>query len=290
MKIGFIGLGKMGAPIATNLLQTGFPLKVYNRSPHKANALKENGASAANSAEDAAVDVDIVITMLSDDTAVKEISEKIIPVMKPGSIHLSMSTISPSMVDLLQPLHGKYNIHYLASPVMGRPPAAASRSLYILLSGNNDAKKKAEPVLKIISQRVFDFGEQPSAGHSVKLALNMMIFTILELLSEVFLFAEKRGINKNAVTDTLNNTMFAAPVFRTYTSLLLQEEDVPNGFTLQLANKDLRLLRETASGSGINLPLADLIADHFEDAIASGKGEKDISSLIGHLRKSLNPG
>lgn len=288
MKIGFIGLGKMGTPIATNLVQTGFSLKAYNRTATKANTLKDMGALVTDSPEDAARDVDMVITMLSDDAAVKEVSEKMIPAMKPGSIHLSMSTISPSTVELLHPLHDKHRVHYLASPVMGRPPAAASRSLYVLLSGNSDAKKTAEPVLKIISQRVFDFGEQPTTGHAVKLGLNMMIFTILELLSEVFLFAEKKGIDKSALTETLNNTMFAAPVFKTYGSLLLQEQDVPDGFTLKLANKDLRLLRESAAVSGVKLPLADLIATHFDDAISSGRGEKDISAMIGHLRSKLN--
>lgn len=287
MNIGFIGLGKMGTPIASNLVQSGFNVKVHNRTSQKASALKELGASVAATPEDAAKDTDLLITMLSDDQAVREVAEKAIPAMNPGSIHVSMSTISPATVILLQTLHDQNHVHYIASPVMGRPPAAAARSLYILLSGKKEAKQKAEPVLKILSQRIFDFGESSVTGHSVKLIMNMMIFTVLEMLSEVLLFAEKQHIDKDMMIETLNNTMFASPVIKTYGSLLLQEKDIPDGFILRLANKDLRLLQETAAAANIQLPLADLIRSHFEDAMKNGNGEKDISSMIGYLRNTI---
>lgn len=288
MIIGFIGLGNMGFPIASNLIQSGFKLKVYNRTIDKANPLIKLGATICQKAEEAAKEIDVLITMLSDDGAVKEIAEKTVPFLRSGALHISMSTISPSTVDEVLPLHTRHHVKYVAAPVMGRPPAAASRTLYILLSGDENAKKIADPVLKSISQRIFDFGDAPTTAHDVKLTLNMMVFTVLELLSEVFLFAEKRKINKSALMETINNTMFAAPVFKTYGSLLLAEQPVQNGFALHLANKDIRLLQSTASKAGIQLPLADLIRQHFEESIASGLGNNDISSLLGHLRDKLN--
>lgn len=288
MRIGFIGLGKMGLPIAKNLVFSGFNVKVYNRTVSKTTMLRDNGAHVAASPQEAATDVDILFTMLSDDAAVKEVCEKTIPAMKTGSVHVSMSTISPDTSEYLHPLHSQRNVHYLAAPVMGRPPAAETRSLYILLSGSAEAKQKADPILNVVSQRIFYLGDSPSAGHSVKLALNMMIFTVVELLSEVMLFAEKQNISKGALMDTINNTMFAAPVFRTYGTLLQQELEVPNGFALKLANKDLKLVQQTAAGKGLQLPLADLILQHFDEAIAAGSSEKDISSLITYLRNKIN--
>lgn len=287
LSIAFIGLGNMGLPIATNLVKAGFQVRAYNRSPEKTKALADLAATIHATPQQAAEGADVVITMLSDDAAVTEVSEKILPLMKPGSIHLSMSTIAPATSEALHHSHQRRNVGYVASPVMGRPPAAAARQLFILLSGEAAAKEKVKPVLEAISQRTFDFGALPSAAHSVKVMLNFMIFTIIELLSEVMLLAEKSDIDKNILLETITGTVFGAPVFKNYGALVVQEQDNPNGFATRLANKDLRLAQEAASKLAVQLPLADLIRDHFEEVIASGDGQKDVSTLITHLRRKL---
>jgi 3-hydroxyisobutyrate dehydrogenase-like beta-hydroxyacid dehydrogenase len=287
MTIGFIGLGKMGLPMAKNILEAGYTVHGYNRSSAKTDILKSFGAKVFDSAEAAIEEADIVITMLSDDAAVTEVSDKILPAMKKESIHLSMSTIAPATAVHLTMASAKYKVIYLSSPVMGRPPAAQAKQLFILLSGDSAAKQKVQPVLQAMSQRVFDYGIDPSAANTVKLTMNYMIFVTIEMLSEVMLLAEKSAIDKHLLLDTMSSTLFGSPVIKTYASLIIDEKDNPNGFATRLASKDLRLMQEAASKHAMTLPLAETIQPYFKEIIAQQGGEKDVSQLVSHLRKAL---
>jgi 3-hydroxyisobutyrate dehydrogenase-like beta-hydroxyacid dehydrogenase len=249
--------------------------------------LKSFGAKVFESAETAVEQADIVITMLSDDDAVTEVSAKILPAMKNESIHLSMSTIAPATAAHLSIASAKYKVIYLAAPVMGRPPAAQAKQLFILVSGDNAAKLKVQPLLQAMSQRVFDYGIDPSAANMVKLIMNYMIFITIEMLSEVMLVAEKSTIDKHLLLDTMSSTLFGSPVTKTYASLIIDEKDNPNGFTTRLASKDLRLIQEAASKHAMTLPLAETIQPYFKEIIAQQGGEKDVSQLVSHLRKAL---
>jgi 3-hydroxyisobutyrate dehydrogenase-like beta-hydroxyacid dehydrogenase len=144
-----------------------------------------------------------------------------------------------------------------------------------------------KPLLEAISQRVFDYGNDPAAANTVKLIMNYMIFIIIEMLSEVMLVAEKSGIDKNLLLDTMTSTLFGAPVFKTYGAFAIAEKDNPNGFATKLASKDLRLMQETASLHNMTLPLAEVIQPLLKEMIAQQGGDKDVALLITHLRKSL---
>jgi 3-hydroxyisobutyrate dehydrogenase-like beta-hydroxyacid dehydrogenase len=198
-----------------------------------------------------------------------------------------MSTISPATATKLSERSENYQVKYLAAPVLGRPPAAEARQLFILLSGKTEAKEKVQPLLQSISQRVFDYGDNPASANTVKLSMNYMIFVITELLSEVMLVAEKAGIDKAALLDTMTSTVFGAPVFKIYGSLVIQEKDNPNGFATRLASKDLRLMQETAAMHKLVLPMGEIIQKHFKEMIALQGGDKDVSQLITHLRETL---
>ncbi len=287
--IACIGLGNMGYPIAKNIITSdkGFKVNLYNRSPEKIKDLVSLGGEAVATIADAVKSADIIVTMVSDDAALNQISEELLPALKKGSIHLSMSTIKAETSQQLAEKHEQRGAIYLASPVMGRPPAAAAKQLFILLSGDEAAKEKVKPVLEATSQRTFDFGSDPAIAHTVKVMMNFMIFTVVELISEVMLMAEKTGIDKNILLDTMLNTIYGAPVFKVYGPLVAKEEDSPNGFAIQLANKDLRLAQETAAAAGASLPLAELIRAHFESMIAAGGGKKDLPLLISHLREQV---
>jgi 3-hydroxyisobutyrate dehydrogenase-like beta-hydroxyacid dehydrogenase len=287
LKITCIGLGNMGAPIARNLIKGGFNVTVYNRSAIKVESFKPLNATLAASSKQAVEHADVLVTMLSDDAALKDVVEEVIPAMKKGSIHMSMSTVSPAMVDSLLPLHDKYSVQYIASPVMGRPPAAEAKMLSLLISGDKESKQKLKTVFDAIGQRTFDFGDKPSIAHVTKLALNLMILTNVELLSEVMLFAESQGMDKNMLFETISNTAVNSPAIKLYGDLLLKEQDNPNGFATQLAYKDISLAKQTAAASGLQLPLANLISSHFESTIAEGNGDKDVTMLIKHLRGKL---
>ena len=283
--IGFIGLGNMGYPIAKNLIEQGFSVSLYNRTPEKLRDLVALGGHAAETPTAAVASAAVVMTMLSDDAAVTTVVDQILPSLQPNTVFLSLSTIKAETAQALADRFLARGVHYVASPIMGRPPAAAARQLYILLSGDAQAQTRVAPIIAAIGQRSFDFGPEPGTAHTVKLMLNFMIFTVVEMLSEVMLMAEKANIDKALFLDTMLNTIYGAPVFKNYGTLIVQEGDVPNGFTTALANKDLRLAQETAAALGAKLPLAELVRAHFEEMIAEGKGDNDVSGLITHLRR-----
>jgi 3-hydroxyisobutyrate dehydrogenase-like beta-hydroxyacid dehydrogenase len=287
LRMACIGLGNMGSPIARNLIKAGFNVTLYNRSAAKLESFRSMDVTIASSAKQAVAQADVLITMLSDDVALKNVVEEVIPAMKKGSIHMSMSTVSPATVDSLLTLHDQHFVKYVASPVMGRPPAAEAKMLSLLISGDNESKQKLKPVFDSVGQRTFDFGERPSLAHVTKLALNLMVLTNVELLCEVMLFAESQGMDKNILFDTISNTAVNSPAVKLYGELLLKEQDNPNGFATQLAYKDILLAKQTAEASGLQLPLANLISKHFENTIAEGNGERDVTMLIKHLRTKL---
>lgn len=288
LKIGFIGLGNMGTPIAKNLIAAGLDVTVYNRSSEKTEAFKVLNTTVATTLQRAVAGADVVVTMLSDDAALKEVSMQFIPVLKSGAIHFSMSTVSPSTVEELLPVHRQYAVNYVAAPVLGRPPAAEARLLSVMLSGNEHAKQIVKPIVEAISQNNFDCGDNPVTASAVKLALNLMVFANIEMLIEVMLFAEKNGIDKNVLATIINTTALASPVLKTYGKLVINEQDNPGGFATKLASKDIRLLQETAKASGLELPLANLIRTHLDYSISLGHGDKDVSLVVRDLRTTLS--
>lgn len=288
MIIAFIGLGNMGLPMATNSIKAGFTVHAYNRSAGKAKSIEALGATVFATVEEAVSEAAIVVTMLSDDHAVSEVSDKLVVAMKKGSIHVSMSTIGAATSTELAAKFEAQQLYYISAPVLGRPPAAEAKLLFILVSGKAEAKEKAQTLLAAMSQRVFDYGEDPAIAHTVKLMMNYMIFVITEMLSEVMLMAERSGIDKQTFLDTMTSTVFGAPVIKTYGGLIVQENENPNGFKTSLASKDLRLAQEAAARNHTTLPLGSIIQHHFKEIIAAQGGDKDVTLLISHLRR-LNP-
>jgi 3-hydroxyisobutyrate dehydrogenase-like beta-hydroxyacid dehydrogenase len=273
--------------MAKNLLDSGFTLHLYNRSFEKLRSFNGTAARVFEQPDKAVREADIVITMLSDDAALNDISATMLPLMKPGSIHLSMSTISPATALSLEALHREQNITYLSAPVMGRPPAAQARQLFILLSGDAQGKEKVKPILESLGQRIFDYGDKIDAAPTVKVMVNFMIFAITEMLSETMLLAERSGIGKQQFLDMMTSTLFGAPVIKLYGGMIIEEQDNPNGFAVKLASKDLRLFQETSSGVGLGSPLAELVQKHLQEMISDGGGQKDLTQLVTHLRNTL---
>jgi 3-hydroxyisobutyrate dehydrogenase-like beta-hydroxyacid dehydrogenase len=287
MVIACIGLGNMGFPIARNLHEGGFTVRAYNRSEEKRNAIRDAGIAVATTEVEAVKDADVVVTMLSDDAAVSEVSGKILVAMKRDAVHMSMSTIAPATASKLAVLHEQHHVHYVAAPVLGRPPAAAAKQLFILLSGHVKGREAVKPLLPAISQRFFEYGDDAATAHAVKVMINYMIFVVTEMLSEVMLVGEQLGVKKDAFLETLAATVFGAPVIKIYGNLIAEEKENLNGFATRLASKDLRLMQETAALHHLTLPLAEVIQENFQAMIQDGKGEQDVTSLVTHLRKVL---
>lgn len=293
MKIGFIGLGRMGSAMAQNLLKAGHQLAVWNRSPDKAAALVAAGARQAWSPADAAADAEAVITMLADDQAVEAV------VFGPdgllastGSIHISMSTISVALADRLTEAHREAARRFVSAPVFGRPAAAADAKLFILGAGDADLLSACEPLFSAMGQRFFMIGDRPSAANLVKLCGNFMIMSTIEAMAEAMTLAEKGGVSRDRLFEVLTGTLFTAPVHQTYGRILVEEGFRPAGFAAPLGLKDMRLVGAAAEASRTPLPLLGILRDHLLAAIAQEGEDIDWSGIARPIRRSagLEPG
>ena len=281
MQVGFIGLGRMGSPIAANLLAAGHDLTVYNRTKAKAEPLVERGAQLAKTPGDAARG-QIVITMLADDRAVDEAvfaKDGVLAELAPGAIHISMSTISMAESERLTKAHREKRQEFVSAPVFGRPDAAASAKLFIVSAGSREAVAMCQPLFNVIGQRTFPIGEEPPMANLVKLSGNFLIASVIEALGEAFALIGRAGIDREQYLDILTNTLFGAPVYKTYGKLIAEEHYTPAGFSAELGYKDVGLALNAAREMKVPMPLASLISDRFVALLASRGGDLDWSAL-----------
>ncbi|HLY96291.1 MAG TPA: NAD(P)-dependent oxidoreductase [Sideroxyarcus sp.] len=280
--IGFIGLGKMGEPMARNLLRAGYKLRVYNRTSSKAQALAAEGAEVVETLRDVINPDGIVVSMVANDHALEEVvmGEKGIGnALGEGGIHISMSTVSPHTAQKLAAHHEKQGTTYLAAPVFGRPEAAAAKKLWICLAGDRKAKERVRPVLEELSQGIFDFGEKPEAANVVKLAGNFLIGAAIEAMAEAFTFAEKNGVSREDVADLFSKTFLSCPIYQNYGTVIATQEYKPAGFKVSLGLKDMTLLSRVAASSRTPMPLGALLQERLQAAMNKGRADMDWTAL-----------
>ena len=280
-KIGFVGLGNMGLPMAANLLEAGYELIVYNRTAAKAEPLVAMGSRRADRAGDVAQHGGIVVSMLADDAAVEALvtGEMLAERLAPDGIHVSMSTVSPALTRKLAAYHAARGSVMVAAPVFGRPDAAKAKQLRICVSGPSDAKAQVQPILEAMGQGIFDFGEHPDAANVVKLAGNFMIAAALEAMGEALTMVRKNGVDPIATIEMLTKTLFAAPVYQGYGAAIAHGKFTPAGFRLPLGLKDIDLVLRTAEEAHAPMPIASLLHDRFVSAIAKGRADMDWSAI-----------
>ncbi len=277
-KIGFIGLGNMGLPMAKNLLKAGYQLQVYNRTASKADKLDQAEITVCNSPEEAAREVQYVVTMLAEDAILEEAvsgENGLLKSLKRGAVHISMSSISPEISFKLDKLHQQNGTHYLAAPVFGRPEAAAAQKLWICTSGNPSIKEAAKPILESMGQGVVDFGEVPGNANVVKITGNFMIMASMEMMAEAFTLGEKNGIDPKKMADFFGSTIFNAPIYQNYGKLIANKQYEPIGFKAKLGLKDARLAFTLAQKSETPMPFAAVVHNRLLTAIAKGQGDRD---------------
>ena len=281
MKIGFIGLGRMGAGMAMNLLKAGHDVTVYNRTPAKAQSLVAHGAHAAAIVEDACRG-DVVITMLADDLAVEGVtfvSDGVIASLRSGAIHISMSTISVALSDGLAAAHAQADQHFVAAPVFGRPEAAAAGKLFIVAAGEDHAVDACMPLFQVLGQSTFRIGDKPSAANLVKLSGNFLLASVIEALGEAMALVGKAGIDRREYLDFLASTLFPAPVYKTYGTIIAEGRFEPAAFAAPLGFKDIRLAIAAAESLRVPMPLASLLHDRFVRLLAQGGEALDWSGI-----------
>jgi 3-hydroxyisobutyrate dehydrogenase-like beta-hydroxyacid dehydrogenase len=282
MNIGFIGLGSMGAAIVPNLLIAGHAVKVWNRTASKAGPLVEKGAILAATPGEASKDSDVVFTMVADDAALEGVTfgqDGILANLKPGGIHVSMSTVGIALVERLTIQHGTARQGFVAAPVFGRPTAAAAGKLFIATAGAPDALATVAPLFGLISQKVFPFGDTPSAAALVKLAGNFMIIAVTEQLGEAMALLGQGGVDKAAFLDFMTSTLFDSLIYRNYGALIAAQTFEPVGFAAALGAKDVGLVKAAADGLNVPLPLADLLSARLGRLLAEGGGHLDLTAL-----------
>jgi 3-hydroxyisobutyrate dehydrogenase-like beta-hydroxyacid dehydrogenase len=281
MKVGFIGLGRMGASMATNLLKAGHQVTVYNRSPGKTQALTALGAHLASSVSDACRG-EAIITMLSNDDAVQNVvfdDAGILACAASGVLHISMSTIGVGLSARLATAHASARQRFIAAPVFGRPEAAAAAQLFIVVAGARAAVDDCATIFNAMGQKSFYLGPEPPAANLVKLSGNFLIASVIESLGEAIALIGKAGIDQRTYLDVLTSTLFNVPLYKIYGGLIVDRRFEPAGFAAPLGLKDIRLTLAAAEGLQVPMPVASLLRDRFLALLARGGEALDWSAI-----------
>lgn len=283
MKIGWIGLGNMGIPMAGNLLKAGYELSVYNRTKEKSKALLEQGASFSESPSQLMQNCDVVISMLADDQAVKEVylgAGGLLARPVADKILVDMSTVSPSTSRQLYEACKNAGISFLDAPVSGSVQPAKEGKLVIMVGGDQESYEKVKPIFDVLGKLSLYLG-QSGSGSSAKLAINLLLGITVQGIAESVLFANQLGIKKEDFLTIINESAVGTAISRLKSSSILQGE-YPAAFALKHMAKDLRLANDEVRLT----PAADAVYRTYQTALREGLGELDVMAIMKHLEKS----
>jgi 3-hydroxyisobutyrate dehydrogenase-like beta-hydroxyacid dehydrogenase len=280
MKIGFIGLGRMGQGVVENLLKAGHAVTVWNRSPGPVAALAAKGAVAAKTPAEA-LGGEALLSMLSNDAAIREIglAGSLLEKAPKDLVHVNMATISVGFAKELAAVHRARGLAYLSAPVFGRPEAAAAAQLVPVVAGPADAIERMKPIFAQIGSRTVTLGEEAWQANLFKVAGNFMIASELESIGEAFALLRKGGVDPALFHDVLSGRLFTGAVFKQYGNMVLNKQYEPAGFALTLGLKDVNLVRAAAEGLKVEMPTADLLKKNYEEAVSWGWQDKDWSAI-----------
>ena len=282
--VGLIGLGNMGTAIAERLLDAGYPLVVNNRTPEKADALAAVGARVAATPEELVGQVDVVLTSLANDAAFEEVAGRVIAAARPGTVLVDMSTVSPEVSARVAALAEIASVRYLRAPVSGNPAVVRAGNLSFIVSGARETLDDVEPVIEAIGPTIHHVGEGEQA-RIVKLAINLMIAVLAQVISEALVLGEAAGVSRAALLEVMGSSAAGAPFVKYKTEPLLRD-DFSATFTTALMEKDIDLVLDAARDAGVELPLAREMKTHLRAAIDAGYADDDFIALFLHLRSA----
>lgn len=286
LKIGWIGLGYMGVPMARNLLKDGVPLYVFNRTKEKAQALIDAGAILCSSPKEVAEHSDIVFTMLSDADAVKCVLEGdngILSGMRPGKIVVDMSTVSPADSNLFAQMAAMKEVHFLDAPVSGSVKPAQDGTLVILVGGKSEILENCRPYFEKLGKALIRFGDT-GAGSFAKLVINSLLAITIQGVSEALVLAEKGGLQREQVLHMISESAVGTPLVQGKQELFMTE-DFPAAFMLKLMSKDLGLASHLLEESNLKLPLIATAETTYASAKQNGKGDLDVAGIFKELQE-----
>ena len=286
MKVGIIGLGMLGNAVALHLLDSGFEVTVYNRTKEKTTQVREKGAKVVTSPKEIAENSELIITVVKDAAAVKEISfekDGIIEGKHEKLIVADMSTIDPTESKNISRKFQEHNIHKLDIPVMGGPNVAISGNLVMMVSGNKESFDHCKNVFEKIANKVFFLGES-GVAHSVKLAMNLQITMLALALSEGIILMKKANVDPKIFLEILNSTYFKTGMSEKK-AFKMVDSKYDATFTLSNLKKDISTITSAAESLGIELPMIKKAEQVYENAVKEGFGEMDYTGIIEYIKK-----
>lgn len=280
-KVGWIGLGKMGTPMAGHVLAAGHQLTVFDRSAISAKSFGEKGAAIAPTISSLGQDCDIVVSMISDDAALQSVTMApggLFEQARPGLIYIDMSTVSPAISETVAQAAQAKGIRHLRAPVSGSTATAAAGALTILISGPQDAYERCVPVFQAMGKKLYYLGAEEQARY-LKISINMMIGGTAALLGEALALGERGGVDWSQMIDVINNSAVASPLINYKAEMLTTRNFAPMFTSSQMA-KDFDLALEAGRKGNVPMPLIAVSRQFMGAVIASGKGELDFFAYV----------
>jgi 3-hydroxyisobutyrate dehydrogenase-like beta-hydroxyacid dehydrogenase len=280
-QVAFIGLGRMGAAMARNLLKAGFALTVYNRTAEKMQPFIDAGATGAPSPRAAVAGAQVVLTSLMDDQSVLEVvtgGEGMLAALDRGAVHIGTSTVSPGCAAHLAELHVAHGSTYIAGPVVGRPDAAEAGILQTFVAGDPRAIARCERIFAAYAAATFNLGTEPRLASSMKLAVNYVLVSLVDLMGQVYAFGERSGIDLQLINMMLSSIV-APPALKEYATRVRTRAFEPAGFELIAGLKDVQLVLQASTETRVALPYASTVHAKLLSAVAYGMEHKDWSAI-----------
>lgn len=284
MNITFIGLGKMGSAMVERLIQAGYAITVFNRTPSKALPLVKLGAVYADSIAHAVKDADLIISCLLNDQAVLDVTHEMAEHMKLKAIHVCLSTILPDTSVKLQAMHNSSGTCFVSAVILGIPKAVQMGSATVFCAGDAKNIEIATPLLKAFSVEVINLGENIKAANIMKVCLNYSLATTLELISELYSFAEKSGLDTEYVRTGLHQ-IYGHPAFKLYVDKIHDRTFDDVNFDMIGGNKDITIFQEAFARAGVVPELGNIVKARFISALSHDMANKDWSAIYEIVRE-----
>jgi len=280
LKVGFLGLGRMGQGMARRILGDGHELIVYDVIRAQTEEFAAAGVKVASTVAEASAGRDVVITMLPEDAVLNEValgSGGIRAFLPAGAIHLSMGTHGIATIRALAAAHAESGQTLVAAPVLGRPDLAAAGQLGIVAGGPPEAVSRCEPLFKVMGRQTLQAGPKPESALAIKLANNFVLGCAIEAMAEAFSLVRKYGVAPQVFYEVMTEGLFSATAYKVYGKIMVDESYDKAGFTAMLGLKDFNLIMAAADVGRIPLPSGSAFRDRLLSAISHGEGEKDWS-------------
>ena len=280
MRIGFVGLGTMGEPIANNLRKAGHELTVWNRTPAKASHIVSKGGTLAATARECVTGRDLAFTCVSDERAldaVLEGADGVLAGLAEGDVLVDLSTCGTRMTRSVQERAAGKGVRFVSCPILGSRTAAEQAQIGLVAGGPGAAREKARPALHAVSARLFEL-DQPAQAALMKLCVNAVGGAMITAFSEALALGAAGGLEVWRMVEVLQASSFHSPLYL-MKGELVEKKDFGPRFRLSLAEKDQRLAQEAAQDLGTRVPINEAVRRLLSDAAGSGRGDKDISSV-----------